>query len=151
MPAGLPGQLASALGARPDVGIATVAVPIDTPEELFSPNAVKVVLDEEGRALLFSRAPVPWVRDEFAHGRPTELPDGIPFLRHLGLYAYRVGTLKRIAAASPAPLERAESLEQLRAMVMGIGIHVTVLPEAPPPGIDTPEDLDRARAFFETP
>lgn len=146
LPPELPAQLAGALAAHPNAGIATMVVPITAPEELFTPSAVKAVLDDRGFALTFSRAPVPWARDAFADGPPTVLPEGVPFLRHLGLYAYRVGTLKALAAAPPSAIERAESLEQLRAMSMGTRIHCTVLDAAPPPGIDTPSDLERTRA-----
>ncbi len=151
LPTELPARLAAALADHPTAGIATMAVRIDEATELFSPNAVKTVLDDEGYALLFSRAPIPWVRDVFTDGPPGELPTGVPFLRHVGLYAYRVGTLREIAGAPPAAIERAESLEQLRAMAMGIRIHVTVLEQAPPPGVDTPDDLTAARAHFATP
>jgi len=80
--------------------------------------------------------------------RGGALPDGVPFLRHLGLYAYRVGTLRRLSRAPRAALERAESLEQLRALALGVPIHVTVLDQAPPPGVDTPEDLERVRQLL---
>jgi 3-deoxy-manno-octulosonate cytidylyltransferase (CMP-KDO synthetase) len=146
LPPELPGRLADALAAHPEAGIATMVVPITDPEELFTPSVVKAVLDDRGFALTFSRAPVPWARDAFAEGVPHELPEGVPFLRHLGLYAYRVGTLTDLAAAPPSAIERAESLEQLRAMSMGVRIHCTLLDEAPPPGIDTPADLERIRA-----
>jgi 3-deoxy-manno-octulosonate cytidylyltransferase (CMP-KDO synthetase) len=145
LPPELSGRLAKALEDHPDAGIATMAVAIDDVAELFSPSAVKVVLGEDDHALYFSRAPIPWHRDAFAAGPPAALPAG-RFLRHLGLYAYRAGTLRRLASAAPNPLERAESLEQLRALGLGIRIHVTVLEQAPPPGVDTPADLERARA-----
>jgi len=145
LPVELPGRLASALEAHPSAGIATMVVPIADPEELFAPSAVKAVLDDEGFALTFSRAPIPWARDAFADGPPAVLPAGVPFLRHLGLYAYRVGTLKAMAAAPASAIERAESLEQLRALSGGVRIHCTVLDQAPPPGIDTPADLERVR------
>ncbi|HJK91504.1 MAG TPA: 3-deoxy-manno-octulosonate cytidylyltransferase, partial [Polyangiaceae bacterium LLY-WYZ-15_(1-7)] len=116
MPPELLVRLAEALEAHPDAGVATMAVPITDPQTLFSPHVVKTVLDEDGYALYFSRAPIPWVRDAFAGGPPDALPEGAPFLRHLGLYAYRVATLEALAGAPPVPLERAESLEQLRAM-----------------------------------
>ncbi|MBO6936293.1 MAG: 3-deoxy-manno-octulosonate cytidylyltransferase [Deltaproteobacteria bacterium] len=145
LPAELPGQLADALASHPSAGIATMVVPIEGPEELFTPSAVKAMLDDEGFALTFSRAPIPWARDAFADGQPATLPPGVPFLRHLGLYAYRVGTLTAMAAAPASAIERAESLEQLRALSRGVRIHCTVLDHAPPPGIDTPEDLARVR------
>lgn len=145
LPPDLPRRLAEALEANPSAGIATMAVPITEAEEVFAPSAVKTVLDDEGFALTFSRAPIPWAREAFADGPPKELPEGIPFLRHLGLYAYRIGTLQALADSPPSVIERAESLEQLRALSAGVTIHVTVLDEAPPPGIDTPADLERVR------
>lgn len=144
--------LAHALEQEPTAALATLATPIEDPAELFSPSAVKVVVDEQGLALTFSRAPIPWARDAFGPilraAPPEVLPAGIPYLRHLGLYAYRVATLKLLAATPPAPIERAESLEQLRALSLGLRIHVTVVDEAPPPGVDTTEDLARVRAFY---
>lgn len=144
--------LANALAEEPEAALATAATPITEPRELFAPSAVKVVLDERNLALTFSRAPIPWARDAFGpllrSELPSELPPGVPYLRHLGLYAYRVSTLKLLAATPPAAIEKAESLEQLRALTLGLRIHVTVLDEAPPPGVDTPEDLERVRALF---
>lgn len=143
-------DLARALLEHPDAGIATMATPIRSREELFEPSVVKTVLDREGYAHYFSRAPIPWVRGDFERGLVDEpLPTVAPFLRHLGLYAYRVGTLRTLRAASMSPAETAESLEQLRAMHLGIRIHVTVIPDAPGRGVDTPEDLERASKLFE--
>jgi len=141
------GRLAAARAERPDVGIATMACPIADAAELCAPSAVKVVRAGDGRALYFSRAPIPWVRG-WTPRPEDDLPAGVPFLRHLGLYAYRASTLRRVSAADPSPPERAESLEQLRAMHLGVPIHVTVIDEAPPPGVDTPEDLERVRERF---
>jgi 3-deoxy-manno-octulosonate cytidylyltransferase (CMP-KDO synthetase) len=147
LPPVLLGALARALAAHPRAGIATMATPIHTPADLYAPHIVKVVLDDAGLALYFSRAPIPWVRDAFTAERPpASLPESIPFLRHLGLYAYRAGTLRRLAMSAQSPIERAESLEQLRALSLGIPIHVTVVPEAPPHGVDTEADLERVRA-----
>lgn len=141
--------VASALVAKPDAGIATVATPIACPSELFNDNAVKVVLDDDGIASYFSRAPIPWVRGLFRMGQvPTELPKEHSFLRHIGMYAYRARVLGQIAQHHQSPNEVAESLEQLRAMAIGIRIHVSVVDEAPPAGVDTQEDLERACAFF---
>ncbi len=138
------GAVARALVEQPGAGIATAAAPIDDPAELFDENAVKVVVDAAGMACLFSRAPVPWVRGAFARGVPEALPAGVPFLRHIGLYAYRVNVLRRLTAAPPAAIEIAEKLEQLRALDLGIGIHVTRVDRAPAAGVDTEEDLTRA-------
>ncbi len=142
-------SLASALAARPRAGLVTAATPIHDAAELFAESVVKAVLDREGYALYFSRAPIPWVRGVYG-ARPSALPAGHPPpLRHLGLYAYRAGTLRRLAEAPRDPNEAAESLEQLRALGLGIAIHVTVLDAAPPPGVDTAEDLARVRAIVE--
>ena len=135
--------VADALGENPAAGIATLATPIATPAELFNPNVVKVVLDDAGSARYFSRAPLPWARDAFAAGQPEALPENVPFLRHVGLYAYRAGALTALSKLPQPPVERAESLEQLRALHAGIRIHVSVVSEAPPHGVDTEEDLVR--------
>lgn len=143
VPVELPARLAEVLADSPDAGIATMATPITGADELFRSNVVKVVLDDSGHALYFSRAPIPWARDAFAGGPPKELPEGVRFLRHIGLYAYRTDTLRLMAATPPSPLERAESLEQLRALEQGIRIRVAIVEQAPPHGVDTPEDLER--------
>jgi len=137
--------VARCLADRPTAGMATVATPIREARDLFDPNVVKVVVDDAGSALYFSRAPIPWVRGGFA-ANPAEtatLPADTLFLQHLGLYAYRVGVLRRIAAAAPRPGERAEALEQLRALAMGIDIQVAIVDKAPGHGVDTEEDLER--------
>ena len=144
---GLLDELARALAAHRRAGVATMATPLRHVDELFEESVVKCVLDAEGYALTFSRAPIPWVRGGF-DPRPAQLPEGVPFLRHLGLYGYRVRTLRAVQRAEPAAIERAESLEQLRALSLGIPIHVTVTLDAPPPGVDTPEDLARVRRAF---
>lgn len=128
--------------ADDETPMATLVTPILSPEELFDPNCVKVVRDAAGHALYFSRAPVPWARDAFARGRAT-LPADVEFLRHIGIYAYRAGFLRRFAALPRTPLERIESLEQLRAIEHGFAIAVREAPEPFPPGVDTPEDLAR--------
>ncbi len=126
--------------------MATLAVPIDDPETLFDPNAVKLVRNERGDALYFSRAPIPWHRDGFAGDRSALVPDQC--LRHIGIYAYRAGFLRRFAKMPPGRLERIESLEQLRVLEAGFRIAVTLTPEPFPPGVDTPEDLARAEAHL---
>jgi 3-deoxy-manno-octulosonate cytidylyltransferase (CMP-KDO synthetase) len=136
--------VAAALGDS-DAPMATLAVPITDADELFNPNCVKVVCDAGGNALYFSRAPLPWARDAFS-GSAREIPPGLPFLRHIGIYAYRAGFLRRFARLSPTPLERAESLEQLRALEHGFRIAVRLAPEPFPGGVDTAEDLQRVRA-----
>ena len=137
-------RMALALHQAKDAGIATLATPIRTPEELFDPNVVKVVHSERGMALYFSRAPIPWARGKFTKGQiPATLPEGVPYLRHVGLYAYRAGTITKIAKTAPPAFEQAESLEQLRAQYLGIGIHVTVVEEPPGHGVDTEDDVRR--------
>ncbi|MDE1899426.1 MAG: 3-deoxy-manno-octulosonate cytidylyltransferase [Xanthomonadaceae bacterium] len=123
--------------------MATLAAPITGIEQLFDPHLVKVVRDCHGHALYFSRAPLPWARDAFAVDR-TQLPANMPFLRHIGIYAYRAGFLRSFPSLPRTPLEQAESLEQLRVLEHGHAIAVALTPEAFPPGIDTPDDLARA-------
>jgi 3-deoxy-manno-octulosonate cytidylyltransferase (CMP-KDO synthetase) len=124
--------------------MATLAAPIESAGLWFDPNCVKVVRDLRGRALYFSRAPVPWARDALARDRRASVPDGIEVLRHIGIYAYRAGFLKAFASLPATPLERAESLEQLRALEHGHAIAVRITPQVFPPGVDTEEDLARA-------
>ena len=138
---------AALLQDRPDCVMATVAHEIDDLAEFSNPNVVKVVLDAASRALYFSRAPIGWWRDGFADGIHQLPRDPVP-LRHVGLYAYRAGFLRRFPALSVAPLERLESLEQLRVLWHGERIAVHVSTERPGPGVDTPEDLERVRALF---
>jgi len=140
-----PSGIRAVVAALADAGapMATLATPLESVAELFDPNCVKLVRDQTGRALYFSRAPMPWPRDAFARGRPPELPASVPFLRHIGLYAYRAGFLRRFAALPPTPLERTESLEQLRALEHGFAIAVALAPEPFPAGVDTPGDLAR--------
>lgn len=138
--------VATLLAARPEAGMSTAAHAIDSVADFTSPNVVKVVLDAMGMAMYFSRAPIPWWRDGFAAGI-TSLPQPAP-LRHVGLYAYRVGFLRRFPLLPQAPLERDESLEQLRALWHGVRIAVHVSDHAPGAGVDTPEDLARVRRHF---
>lgn len=136
--------LALAAGNCP---MATLATPVLAAEELFDPNCVKLVRDPAGRALYFSRAPIPWSRDAFAQSRET-MPAGTAFLRHIGIYAYRAGFLKLLAGMPRTPLEIAESLEQLRAIEHGCPIAVEIAPEPFPAGVDTAEDLARVEALL---
>jgi 3-deoxy-manno-octulosonate cytidylyltransferase (CMP-KDO synthetase) len=137
---------AEALRRHADCVMATVAHAIDDAAEFRNPNVVKVVLDAQGRALYFSRAPIAWWRDGFAEGI-DRLPDPAP-LRHVGLYAYRAAFLRRFPTLSVAPLETLESLEQLRVLWHGERIAVHVSAERPGPGVDTADDLDRVRALL---
>jgi len=125
--------------------MATLATPVEDAATLFDPNAVKLVRAGNGDALYFSRAPIPWARDAFAANRDA-LPAGDAWLRHIGIYAYRAGFLRMIANLPQSKLEQIESLEQLRVLEQGYPIAVALAPEAFPPGIDTPEDLERAEA-----
>jgi len=139
--------VAQLLATRDDCSMSTLAHAIDNVEEFSSPHVVKVVLDARNTALYFSRAPIAWWRDGFSAGI-SKLASPAP-LRHVGLYAYRVQFLRVFPQLSPAPLEKLESLEQLRALWHGHRIAVHVSEHAPGPGIDTPEDLARVRRFFE--
>jgi 3-deoxy-manno-octulosonate cytidylyltransferase (CMP-KDO synthetase) len=139
--------MAGLLGAHPDAAIATACHPITDPAEAFNPNVVKVALDHRCHALYFSRATIPWARDAFA-ARRDAVPEGLPLYRHYGLYAYRVGFLRTFPTLAPAPIERFEALEQLRALWHGFRIVVEVTAGTPAPGVDTPEDLERVRALF---
>jgi len=112
---------------------------------------VKVTRDAQDYALYFSRAPIPWHREAFGTGREglNRLPTGVAWFRHIGLYAYRVAVLTRYPLLPPAPAERIESLEQLRALWHGIRIYVAEAVETPPPGVDTEADLARAEAHCQ--
>lgn len=137
-------SVALQLATHADADIATACHPITDAVSLFDSNVVKVVTDRHGYALYFSRAPIPFARDAFARSRDT-LPPGMPALRHIGLYAYRVRFLRRFAQLAPAPVEELEALEQLRALWHGHRICVLITEHAPPPGVDTPGDLERVR------
>lgn len=140
--------VAAALSGDPGAAMATAAHPITEASDFFNPNVVKVVCDTRGRALYFSRAPIPWDRDRFAGTRET-LPADLPAQRHIGLYAYRVGFLRRFGELAASPLERCESLEQLRALWHGYPIQVVSVDVPPAPGVDTAEDLERVRKLFD--
>ena len=137
-------KVASELALRPKASIATAVHPLASAAQFFDPNVVKVVVDTEGYAQYFSRAPIPYARDAFAKSRET-LPEGFPAYRHIGLYAYRVGFLRQYASLSPTPAERFEALEQLRALGHGHRIAVAFWASAMEPGVDTAEDLERVR------
>ncbi|SEK41003.1 3-deoxy-manno-octulosonate cytidylyltransferase (CMP-KDO synthetase) [Pseudomonas sp. NFIX51] len=141
-------QVAANLAAHTEASMATLAEPIEDVETLFNPNVVKVVSDINGLALTFSRATLPWARDAFAKNRDL-LPEGVPYRRHIGIYAYRAGFLHDFVNWGPCWLENTESLEQLRALWHGVRIHVADALEAPPGGIDTAEDLERVRRLLE--
>jgi 3-deoxy-manno-octulosonate cytidylyltransferase (CMP-KDO synthetase) len=147
LPPALVRQCAALLAADAAADIATLATPVESLEEFLDAAAVKVVRRADGRALYFSRAPIPWHRDAAPAGLSSQREFG-GALRHLGIYAYRVGALRRLAAAPPSALERAEKLEQLRALELGMAIVVGIALERPGPGVDTPDDLERVRALL---
>lgn len=134
------------LQQRPEASMSTAAHAIDSVAEFTNPNVVKVQLDRHGLALTFSRAPLPWWRDGFSQGI-RQLPQPQP-LRHIGIYGYRVGFLHAFPRLEPAAVERIEALEQMRALWHGHRIAVHVSAQAPGPGVDTPEDLERVRRLF---
>ncbi len=139
-------SVAALLATHPEASMSTAAHPIESVAEFTNPNVVKVVLDAQGFALYFSRAPLPWWRDGFAGGIQA-LPQPGP-LRHVGIYGYRAGFLRRFPGLTQAPLELAEALEQLRALWHGYRIAVHMTATAPGTGVDTPEDLERVRALW---
>jgi 3-deoxy-manno-octulosonate cytidylyltransferase (CMP-KDO synthetase) len=140
-------RIAELLAASPDAAIATACHPIVDLAEAFNPNVVKVALDHRNYALYFSRATIPWAREAFGPAVRT-LPAGLPLYRHYGLYAYRVEFLVRYPALASAPIERFEVLEQLRALWHGYKIVVEITTGTPAPGVDTPADLEAARAVY---
>ena len=145
-------QVAQLLIERPEASMSTAAHAISQLVDFCNPNVVKVVTDARQMALYFSRAPIPWWRDGQTAGHPggdafTQLPSPLP-LRHVGIYAYRAGFLAQFPLLTPAPIEQLESLEQLRALWHGHRIAVHTSEQAPGPGVDTPEDLQRVRALL---
>jgi 3-deoxy-manno-octulosonate cytidylyltransferase (CMP-KDO synthetase) len=144
---GLIRAVAGTLSAHADASIATACHLIEDPAEAFNPNVVKVVLDHHGYALYFSRATIPWARDDFA-ANSKEIPPDLPLYRHYGLYAYRARFLRHYPSLAPAAIERFEALEQLRALWHGHRIIVSITRGTPAPGVDTEEDLARVRAVF---
>jgi 3-deoxy-manno-octulosonate cytidylyltransferase (CMP-KDO synthetase) len=138
--------VAGLLTDHPHAAMGTAAHAIHDVDDFCNPNVVKVVTDAAGLALYFSRAPIAWWRDGFAQGI-SSLPEPAP-LRHVGIYAYRAGFLRRFPGMPQAPIEVVEALEQLRAMWHGHRIAVYVSPSAPGPGVDTPEDLERVRRII---
>jgi 3-deoxy-manno-octulosonate cytidylyltransferase (CMP-KDO synthetase) len=131
--------------ANNNAPMATLGVEIDHEDEVFNPNAVKVVLDKDGYAMYFSRASIPWDRDNYAKS-PQEIHRNL--LRHVGIYAYRAGFINTYINWEPSALEKVEALEQLRVLWYGEKIHVDVAIDAPPAGVDTPEDLEKVRALI---
>ncbi len=143
LPPALIGQVAALLAAEPAAAMATLAMPIADAADIDNPNVVKVVVDGAGRALYFSRAAVPHLRD------PDDPGQRGLYRRHIGIYAYRVAALRALVRSAPVPLERAERLEQLRALHLGLTILVADAAESPGHGVDTPADLERVRSLLE--
>ena len=142
IPPALIRQVAEGLAGHPDASVATLAYPVQDPEEVADPNVVKVVLDKAGYALYFSRAPIPCRRDR-ASG-----DNSVAALRHIGLYAYRAGFLRRYKNLEPSRIEEIEKLEQLRVLWHGLRIHVGMASEMPGHGVDTESDLDRVEKIL---
>lgn len=141
-------RVAEILIQKPAMPMATAAHPISNPSDFQNPNVVKVVLNSVGNAMYFSRACIPWWRDGYAQG-VKELSQAVEPLRHIGIYAYRAGFLRRYAQMPQSPIEQVEALEQLRVLWNGHPIAVHIASTAPGPGVDTPEDLQRVRQIIE--
>jgi 3-deoxy-manno-octulosonate cytidylyltransferase (CMP-KDO synthetase) len=146
MPPDVVARVARLLREIPGSDIGTAVAPIQSLREFLDPNCVKALRAADGRALYFSRAPVPWPRDSIAADRPTAFAGA---WRHIGIYAYRVRSLLEFAGLPPTQLELTEKLEQLRALEHGMHIQLAALRELPPAGVDTPEDLERMRALLK--
>ncbi|RUO31468.1 3-deoxy-manno-octulosonate cytidylyltransferase [Aliidiomarina sedimenti] len=141
-------QVAENLASQRNAPMATLAVPMESVEDVFNPNTVKVVLDGSGYALYFSRAPIPYDREQFMAKPDSKIELADHYLRHIGIYAYRAGFIHRYAEWDASPVEQLESLEQLRVLWYGERIHVAQAIIEPPAGIDTPDDLERIRQTF---
>ncbi len=142
IPASYINDVAGALSGQQQAGMSTLAARIHEPAEIFNPNAVKVVLDRDGYALYFSRAPIPWERGSFPDSASVD-NEALPFLRHVGMYGYRVAFLNRYCAWEASPLEAVECLEQLRVLWHGEKILVKTVAQTPEAGVDTEDDLQR--------
>lgn len=141
-------QVANNLDRAKEASVATLSEPIHSAEDFCNPNIVKALSDEQGIAMTFSRAPIPWPRDAFAQSQ-SQLPEGFVPQRHIGIYAYRVALLNRFVTWDVAPLEATESLEQLRVLWHGEKIHLAEACADVPGGVDTPEDLQRVIDFIQ--
>lgn len=148
MPPALIDQVAADLAAHGPASIATLCEPIETAAVLFDPNVVKVVMDEQGYALYFSRAVVPWDREAFAVTTGA-LPAGAMHYRHIGLYAYRAGFIRAYVSWPPCAIERMEMLEQLRALWHGHRVRVDIAREKPGPGVDTEKDVEQVESLLQ--
>lgn len=141
--------IAEALALTSNASVSTACFPLVDRSDLFDTNLVKVVLDHKNYALYFSRAPIPWARDTFISEQKS-LPHDYVGLGHIGVYGYRSKFLLEYSALPHSPLEKQEKLEQLRVLQSGHKIIVTLTHAPPAPGIDTPDDLERARQFAST-
>lgn len=141
-------QAANSLHHDPDASVSTAATPIESLHDAQSPNVVKVVCDHAGRALYFSRAPIPWHRDAWTNLSSVSSLSKTPLLRHIGLYGFRAKALVAFAQWPACELEKIEALEQLRWLWMGHHITVHISPKCPHPGVDTADDLARVRAIW---
>lgn len=149
MPPELIDQVAANLEAHPDAAIATLCERTSVVGQVFNPNVVKVVFDHRGMAHYFSRAPIPWARDAWqGESAQKQIPEGVGYYRHIGIYGYRVSLLQSFVTWPPAPTEITESLEQLRALYNGARIHVEEACQVPPSGVDTQQDLERLRQYM---
>jgi 3-deoxy-manno-octulosonate cytidylyltransferase (CMP-KDO synthetase) len=148
LPGALVMQVAQLLEGDPAAVMATLSEPITEARDVFDPNVVKVVSDRDGHALYFSRAPIPWNRDDFRTGEASRWPSAQGYHRHLGIYAYRAGFLRTFTTLPPVRLEKTEALEQLRALYYGYRIRVAEACVPSGPGVDTPADLERARVLL---
>lgn len=132
---------------HPDAGMSSICTPIHADEDVFNPNIVKVVLNKENYALYFSRAPIPWDRDQYQHDK-SQKTIKMPVYRHIGMYGYRVSFLQQYAQMNPCVLETTEALEQLRALWYGVKIHMGIIEQAPSHGVDTLEDSKRVEQLL---
>ncbi|OUR71963.1 3-deoxy-manno-octulosonate cytidylyltransferase [Methylophaga sp. 41_12_T18] len=146
LPAALINQVARDLEQHQDADISTLYSQINQEKQIFDPNVVKAVMDNNGYALYFSRAPIPWMREHF--NRDSSLPPELPHFRHIGLYAYRASFLKHYSELAPCIIEQEESLEQLRAMFYGKKIHLTAAEISSGHGVDTADDLVAVRKLL---
>jgi len=130
-----------------EAGMSSLCTPVESAEDAFNPNVVKTVLANNGFALYFSRAPIPWDRDLYKQGQ-TQKTELAPVYRHIGMYGYRVSFLRDYKTMEMTALEKAECLEQLRALCYGVKIHMSVIDEPPGHGVDTPQDVARVEALL---